>query len=462
MSKLRTICAVAAYVAALVWTYAVIVVPFYGYSGFELLWPSTVQIALMFVVSGIPAIWLPISLQRPSRFVVWWLYLVVYVPTVVVSSLSPKFDPELVFTVQTTMLCVLAIVAIGTRIKPAIISQATRARSIFWPLLSIVIGGFLAIILINSGGNVMAGVMALGSGLSALYDVRESFVGNEGPLASAVAYIVPLLGDALNPFLIAYGITRKRWLPGVVGIIGQAVVFGMTGQKSFLFSVGILLAAYFVSGRRRSFATALTSGLAVVVVVAGAIDLAQKGSAVSGVVTRRAILVPGLLTSSYFDYYSRTPYVYFKNGLLKGFTTEEVTAPALEVGTEYFRRPGLSANANVFAEGFAQAGLPGVFGFTLLLIIFLWVYDSVALTADIRLATMLISMQAYVLGDTSILTGLVTHGGILTALLIYCVPREASLPERAQKSRGVFLFLKRRAAFRRLRWPNTGITGATE
>ncbi|WP_418284152.1 hypothetical protein [Halorubrum sp. DTA46] len=89
---------------------------------------------------------------------------------------------------------------------------------------------------------------------------------------------------------------------------------------------------------------------------------------------------------------------------------------------EYYQTDG-SLNANLWATGFARAGFIGVFISSIILYMFLVVYDSLATDVDFRISSMLIIAQIIPLANSGILVWIVNHSGVFLLLLIFIHPR---------------------------------------
>ena len=57
----------------------------------------------------------------------------------------------------------------------------------------------------------------------------------------AVGYLVPWTGYVVNPMLIAFGLSKRSRVLVLAGICGQLLIFGLDGEKTFLFSPPVLL-----------------------------------------------------------------------------------------------------------------------------------------------------------------------------------------------------------------------------
>ena len=101
---------------------------------------------------------------------------------------------------------------------------------------------------------------------------------------------------------------------------------------------------------------------------------------------------------------------------------ESVIGPANEIGLAYFGNVETNANANMWAEGFAEFGIPGIVGFTLFVAFMLWIYDSISARRKLELTVLLAAMPAILLSNTGPTTVLISHGGLAVALVLYLSP----------------------------------------
>jgi hypothetical protein len=216
---------------------------------------------------------------------------------------------------------------------------------------------------------------------------------------------------------LVYG--RKRLL--IAGILGQLLIFAVLGSKSILFSTLFLVVVCgLLRFYKRSFGLALTLVLITVTLLSAFVDRMSDGIFLSSITTRRTLLDPGLLTGFYFEHYSQTAHAGL--GYHFGQEGKAVPAPSYEIGLVYFGDEHVDANANLWAQGFADFGIAGIFGFTLLLALIIWLYNSVAARRNPELAIVLLAMQAFSFSNSAPLTTVITHGGLASALLLWCAP----------------------------------------
>jgi hypothetical protein len=419
VKRFQLVLAVAGYIAVLLWVYATILATDFSYQGFRLAWPDAGVMVWLVALCLVPVSILPLSLSRPSALILWWLYLAAYIPSILVPPLSLTMSPERLLPLQISLLLSMGILCLASSRKLLAMGRITLTPTIFWPAFVLIWVGCLGFVCMYGRANVLANLAAVFSGATE-YDIRSEYVAERIP---ALGYVVGQLGQALNPFLIAFGVTYRRTACLVAGIIGQIIVFGLTGFKTVIFSAILIpLVLLFMRRSRRSFGLAFTVGLIAIVLACTVVDRATGGVYCSSLITRRTLVAPGLLTGFYFEHFSQVSHAGIGYHFHRDASALETSR---EIGLTYFGSTNVDANANLWAEGFADLGVAGILGFTLLVAFMIWMYDSIAVKGNLELAVLLTAMPAVGLSNTAPTTLLVTHGGLAIALLLYLVPRPA-------------------------------------
>ena len=430
-SRMKLMLVIALYVASLMWAYATVVSPEYAYEGFVLIWPSALQMAWLITLVLLPALFLPYSFSRPSALILWWLYLAVYIPATIVPAITLSMPAEKLLPLQISLLLCMGLLGwTGSGPRLLAIKEAVVSPTMFWPTFLFIWGACIAYVVISGRvSSLVSNVASLFAGADE-YTIRGKYRDVLMEAGNGLGYVVGQLSQAFNPFLIAFGLTYRRRMCLIAGIVGQIIVFSLTGFKAALMSVFLLLFVATVKHWRSKFGLAVTSGLIAIVLAATVLYHATGSLYGTTVTTRRALLTPGLVTGFYFEHYSQIPPV----GLgIHFFRDERVLTPPNEIGFAYFGDVDVNANANLWAEGFAEAGLPGILLFTIITAFSIWIYDSIAAGRDPAMALLLLAMPAATLSNTQPTTVLVTHGGLAAALLLYLSPcprrGEATEPE---------------------------------
>jgi hypothetical protein len=253
------------------------------------------------------------------------------------------------------------------------------------------------------------------------YTIRSGFFLQLSQSGRLLGYITGQIGEAIDPFLIAYGMVHKRKWPLAAGIVGQVAIFTVVGAKSIFFSTFFLVIVLWMARRyARNFGIALGSLLIAIVLLSAGVDSYSKTANLSSITTRRTLMDPGLLTGFYYEHYSQAPYAGWSYHFPK--PGESILAPPYEIGLVYMGDANIEANANLWAQGFGDFGMSGIAGFTLLLAAMLWIYDSIAARQNREFAIVLVAMQAFAYSNSPPMTVFLTHGGLATALLLWTAP----------------------------------------
>lgn len=421
MKRLKVIAVLAAYITTLLWAYVAIISPTFAYFGYKLYWPGPARLTWIIVLALAPAMFVPIRLSRPSLLVVWWLYVTVYIPSTLLPTLSLTLSFAELLPLEIVLLLSLGLMVLISSSKHLALRRLKIRSKVYWPGIFFVWASCLIFVLAHFNfSSLIFNLASLFFGGSE-YTIRNGFSEQLSQAGKILVYATGQVGGAIDPFLIAYGLVYRRKILLIAGISGQLMIFAVLGSKSILFST-VFLVIVFVLMRsyRKNFGVALGAVLIAVVLLSAGADWLSKSILLSSITTRRTLMDPGLLTGFYYEHYSKVPHA----GLAYHFPRggEAVPAPSYEIGLVYFGDVHIDANANLWAEGFADFGMPGVIGFTLLLSAILWLYDSIAARRNMELAIMLVTMQAFDYSNAAPLTTFITHGGLASALLLWSAP----------------------------------------
>ena len=420
MKRLLLVLGTVIYIVAFLWGYVEVVVPFFSSTGFTFHWPGWPVIGWATFLSLIPLTILPIRLRKPSILILWWLYITAYVPSMLMPVVTIAIPDRTLMPLQIWVLGTMLLLCLVPHAKTLVLPQISISPSLFWWIVGLSWAACLVFSLATiSPSQVLANFALLISGESE-YLIRSDFENQAGQSGIPIGYIVRLLSQALDPFLMAYGLLSRRWWLLVAGIFGQIVYFGQVGMKEVVASTFLIVVVYLMLKRPlHSFGLVLLAGATGIVVVSTVVDSATNTALLSTQFTRRSIAGPGQLTGFYFEHYSTAPH---PGHNFTGSGSFDRYGPPREIGLYYFGSANVDANASFWAEGFAEYGIPGIVGFALVLASMLWIYDSIAARRSLLLAVLLSITVADALANSSPLTVLVTHGGVAIGLLLYFAP----------------------------------------
>jgi hypothetical protein len=411
--RAATITAALVYIGVLIWFYTTQIAPLYAYSGLVDAGPDPMATIVVVALAALPAAWLPIAALRPSVIVLWFVYVVGYVPVAVVPFYM-EGDLSTVLPFDLALVGSMAIVALAVRLPPPRITLPNLSLTVFTRLVTA--AGVLCLIYIGA----TFGVHSLPS-LSNVYGRRAEF---DTALGGAVAggYIVPWAGNVIYPILMTLGLVRKRAELIVLSVLGQLLIYSATGFKSVFFSIALVPLAYFaISRASRSFGLLATAAAPVILLLAAAGNSPTGELSVN--LARRVFATPGQLTWYYFEYFSVHPPYHLSHRFLGWlFPLEYSAEPAPLIGSVYFPQSNPSANASLWADAFANFGIGGIIGFSVIFGVVLWVADGLGRMRDARIAGPMMAIAGLNLASSALFTNLLTLGVGLSCLLMALLP----------------------------------------
>ena len=372
------------------------------------------------ILAALPVLWIPETLNRPSAWLYWGLFLLGAVPACIVTSLAigVRAVPYLIAIITT-----MAIVGMTYMIPLPSLNRNILPAWVVWSGIVVFAIGLLTYVQITIGlpydGNVNIGI----------YSTREQYRAALAPLSALESrftqYAVNWLYLVVAPVIMAAGILRRRVLPIVAALFCYATVFLQTGYKTALFAPAAILVLYIVLVLvprcwAEISALGITAGLAMSTVI----------HALTGILSpisffRRMIILPGLLTAQYFDFFSQAahPFTHFTEriwGFPFGASPYDQTVAFL-IGATYYDDPGMHANANLWAEGFGSWGILGMFFFSFILIFGFYCYDAASSGVNRRLAVLATAPLIINLSNSDTISFMITNGFLVLIVFILVI-----------------------------------------
>ena len=420
--RAAVVAASVAYLGTLQWSYANLVSPLFRYQGAIFDPAGDGSLALAAVACVAPAFWLPVEVSRPSQVILWMLYVVAYVPSILIpyDVLRTGFDGVFPLTLAIfssfVMLSLMQTLRMG-RLESPINSERTFENLVL--ALAVAFGAYV--------------ILAFGFTLDLpnigdVYGVRAVFA-NEVATSGLpfIAYIVDWSFYVLNPLLILFGIRSRRPALLLIGIAMELLVYGITGYRSALFTSALTIPLFIVLSmpQRRVFGLSLPVLSTAMILGAAALDELTGSILGSTLLVRRLLTLPGQLVADYYEFFSHHPTYGLSHSIL-GFLIPRPydLGPPNLIGAVYFGNAGSSANANLWADAFANFGIGGILGFTFVFGLVLLVLDAAASGRDLRVTGVIACLMAVVLSNSGLLTTILTHGLGFALLLILLMPRE--------------------------------------
>lgn len=416
-----------AYVAALDFAYRAYLPKFWSDWGFVYFPKPTETHAAMFLVGLIPALWTRSINTRPSTLFQLIIYIIVFVPTIVVSyNVSPSVHEHLV-TLWLSLVAGSAIIAIITNGLPMYLARVEMARNHRTVLMAFVFLLLFGLVIYGYGSSI--DILSFRD----IYKHRIE-VAKQEAFAPAV-YSYWWLSGAILPLGLVWSIHYRRPLLFIGCFAAQIIMFGVSASKSagltaFVTPVFYLFACVF----QRWFGVALLATVAMLVAAAG---LFTTDQGLVGVVTStllaRTLGIPGITAMQYDQFFSEYGYTYWSH---INFVRLFIDYPYFreipyEVGTYFYNNDLLSWNANFWAsDGIAAFGLPGVLIVSVLAGIVFRVLDQSCRHLDPRLTAAWALTPAMALSNIGLFTCLLTDGlGVMILIAFILPPMTLAAPQ---------------------------------
>jgi len=408
-----------AYMATLFGVYVTAVEPAFGYQGFLYYPPTALEWILLLLLVLLPALLVPQKVDDLSGYLYMLMLYLVYLPTILVSTVRyPGLRSEFL---GLHMLLFLAITILGIFSKfPAAKAPRPRFSPFSWSgaVFALVAAVYAALV-------AKFGLRPPPSPLDP-YDVRLA----ARELGALTGYLLRAASNVIAPAVLVWGLYGSRrlrpWLVGL-SLVLFLLVYSFDGTKSTLFSP-VLIVFLWLAHRRRWPTNRLLAAAIALIWLGVALDALLGKSVFTAIGIRRLALMPGLLTTYYYEYFVvlGQPLFFFSHSFLGAFFTNPYgTTPAFQIAHTYFASEVMSANANFLADGVANLGAVGI-----PLLAFLaggYVYLVRALAGGREeLALFLAAIPVFALSNTSFFTTLLTHGLFLATLAVWIFPRPQS------------------------------------
>ncbi len=417
-----------AYCAGLNFAYVQWVAPVWNGLGFVYNVPNQALVILGYLFAVGQCLVSPLRIRRPSQAIYWLLYFLVYLPGLFVPLYLQMVSTTKLFLLQLSLSAGMLPIALSYRMSlPAIHRHPLKLR-LFWSL-------FGAVYLVSSLTLVMAfrGSLQLAS-FTEIYSVRyqASLLLDQYP---AMGYVTQLLGNIMNPALIAYGLVVHRKKMIALGVLGQVLIYSTAAAKSILVSPLVILIVYFTfKSDRGNWVNKLGLGCAGIVFGLTALVVGTESGIVfnvASVVLMRTCEMPGLLLAQYQYFFESNPHTYL--GDVHGvnlLVSNPYTSP---LGVEVSRFLGIVSaggangdvvsNGSFFAmDGIAGFGLPGIPLIGLFCAGVFWLMDGCARHLPIAFSVSALTMIIISLTNVSLFTTLLGNGLIAWMVLFLIIP----------------------------------------
>ena len=256
--------------------------------------------------------------------------------------------------------------------------------------------------------------------LEKIYDARENLNRN----APFMNYFLNWTGIVILPFFLVLGIVRKK--PNIIAMsVGlEILLFGLAGYKLYLMAPLAVAGAYYFFGLRAKFLCAIA--VMTLIVLASYLIYFFNNDAILAphVLVQRLLFTPARNHFLYYGFFSQpdNSFIMMSNSVL-GFVFSypyETRVPNLIALYHKGEEGGM--NAGFLANAYANFGFLGMFGFSILMVLYLKFVDGVTNNMPTKIPAALMAILAFVLVNTALPSALLTQGFLVAAILFWGMP----------------------------------------
>jgi len=393
--------------------YVYIISPVYAYSGFitsvSLL--AVLESYFMVILIGLT---MPSTINRASHFFIWMLAIATIIPTLSFYAMHSG-SRMFMYAMVIGYFCVV----LFSKIPIIKIGTLKEGRTI---------GIFLLIIMVVA---VAASMIAKGGlshfnlDLSKVYEHR----GEVGLLINAGiwGYINTWVYKVVNPALIAWALWRKRYRLFLIFTALQVLFFAISSHKSVLFYPVLILAVCFIA-RKKEALKYTTWGLIGVIVLSSCIYLIFDNIWPASLFIRRVFFVPAQLNFAYYELFSSIGYVYLSNSVFSSFLDYPFEYNYANMVSLYLLgHPDTNCNNGFLATGYMHFGYLGMWIFSIIVGLLLWIVDSLIgkrMPMWLGISILLIPFFS-LFTSADLTTALLTHGILIGCFILLTIGKKS-------------------------------------
>lgn len=391
--------------------YYFFILPVWGYAGFELNF-NILKFVESFFLLIVIFLLIPKSKERLSNIMVWLLVLLSYVPMLTIFAFM---DQPRIYMYAVTGFWMLVFLLLNLPTISVTPFKRPQSKIMRYGIF-IILSGLVFFLIYKYLG------VFFNFDFAKVYDIRAEYgargVALAGYLFHWSAYIV-------NPIFFAIFLVKRNWfLVGVV-IFLQVLLFSVTGMKAFLFALPFVLVLIWIISRKNPLfwmAFGLTALILVGLLSYWLIDYSD----ISSLVVRRVLFVPAQLSFFYYDFFSQHDHTFLSQHRIFGDFLDYPyhLPPANLIGEVYYDSSKTSANNGLYADAYMSFGFIGFVFWAILLTIILKLIDSFSQHKQKIIAVAAIARPAGFLINSAFLTSLLTHGLLLSLIILYLLPKE--------------------------------------
>lgn len=407
------------------WCYTEWLTKDWGYYGFIRKDISFSFRITLFLISIIPSFWIPLSLDRPSKFFYILIYAFMYVPPVFGIGYSLEKENSAIFQFLLSNLAGFYIIGLPYKFSLYSIKSKILSKSLFFNGIFLLTTVLMLWVVIKFGSS-MSLVLDLGS--SDIYTQR--FVASDIMQGSKIGYALTYLAGCLLPLVISYGLFYKKHISLSFGIICYIILFSVGSNKSYILSPFIIVAFFFCFKNKETFISSFFLFLTIISIglTYSQVSASQYYKVLfflpSSLFLFRTIMVSAYSSVKYYLFFDEHPLLFYSH--IRGFNLfiqYPYDNPVLGqvIGEYYTGNSKYNMNANFWVtDGLSSMWLPGIILVSIFISILFYILDCSADKLNTKYVLSILAYTSVNLTNWNISTVIVSGGlGLLIFLFIF-------------------------------------------
>ncbi len=372
---------------------------------------------------------MPQVLNRPSSVVIWMFTVLIFVPTMIITTMIGEHDRTSYYNGMLALTISLYFISL-LFYKNRQIEFCELPSALFFNIC-LLLFLFISTVLVLFYGSILAF-----SDISEVYDQRTlaSDFGSFG----FVGYIRLHYLYILSSVLYCSGLLQKKYLLfSILGFFGYVLTYLIDASKIAFIIPMLITGVWYVTKYWGERVWVLTAGLAMIVGLSSQlVSVSAPAKLFADLLLVRSISIPAQTFAQYSDVFGANGFTWWSN--IRGISlfvdaprafAADPLWPSLGriVGAHYFGlENGVNLNSNPFVgEGVAAAGAPGILIISFFLVAWLKLFDSMAKSNNTLFVVIMAVPLGMALSNAHLSTVFVSFGGGLWLIVLYFLKRDA-------------------------------------
>ncbi len=383
--------------------------PNFDYAGFEINHFSYFTINLSIIIILIPCLFIRSDLKL-STIISIFIYVLIYIPTIISFELMLKVGLMHVLTIQITFAVCMVLLFLSDRI---VLSIPKLSVNVPFKIILFIIILFSVYLLFKYRSNLQL------VSFDKVYELRKD--NNKLGDDLITRYLSSWLFNVFIPIALAYSLINRNKIYFIIGTLSCVVIYAATAAKSAILLPIIYIAIYY--GLRKNY-NKLLSVFLKYLSISMLIILYIGFNIFSSIILSRTIGNGGKLMYWYYDFFSNHQYTYYNHVNMVNLIFNNYPYGNLDVGQvigqNYWGDD--NSNANFWAtDGIAGLGIYGVYIITIVLFAYFILINNITKNANQIFVLMCFLPFILYLTNGSFFSSMLTGGGGILTMFFYLI-----------------------------------------